>query len=97
MNADGAAVGPTGAQRVSVPFGIPGEEALVEIVRGGVRPEGKILTLLRKSPQTAAPRCRHFGVCGGCATQHADAQGRFTYETVSPGRSEEHTSELQSP
>ncbi len=81
MNADGAAIGPTGAQRVSVPFGIPGEEALVEIVRGGVRPEGKILTLLRKSPQTAVPRCRHFGVCGGCQWQHLSYEAQLEYKT----------------
>ena len=30
--------------------------------------------LLRESPGRRAPRCPHFGVCGGCATQHADAR-----------------------
>ncbi|MGH2398958.1 MAG: 23S rRNA (uracil(1939)-C(5))-methyltransferase RlmD [bacterium] len=81
MNTDGAAIAPTGAQRVSVPFGIPGEEALVEIVRGGSRPEGKILTLLRKSPQTATPPCRHFGVCGGCQWQHLSYGAQLEYKS----------------
>ena len=31
-------------------------------------------SVLRQSPARRAPRCPHFGVCGGCATQHADAR-----------------------
>jgi len=31
-------------------------------------------SLLRESSGRRAPRCAHFGVCGGCATQHADAR-----------------------
>ena len=30
--------------------------------------------VLRESPGRRPPRCPHFGVCGGCATQHADAR-----------------------
>lgn len=36
--------------------------------------EGAALRILRESPGRRAPRCPHFGVCGGCATQHADAR-----------------------
>src|SRR5437879_9338465 len=64
LNLDGAGVATAGSQRIAVPFALPGEEAIVEITRGGRRPEGKIVSLVRKSA-------------------HA--------------RSEEHTSELQSP
>ena len=29
--------------------------------------------ILRASSQRVVPRCRHFGVCGGCSMQHLDA------------------------
>jgi 23S rRNA (uracil1939-C5)-methyltransferase len=32
--------------------------------------EGKLLEVLRPAPERVAPRCAHFGVCGGCALQH---------------------------
>ncbi len=31
-------------------------------------------SILVESPGRRQPRCPHFGVCGGCATQHADAR-----------------------
>jgi len=30
--------------------------------------------ILRPSPARRTPRCPHFGVCGGCVTQHVDAR-----------------------
>jgi 23S rRNA (uracil1939-C5)-methyltransferase len=30
--------------------------------------------ILAAAPGRRAPRCPHFGVCGGCATQHADSR-----------------------
>src|SRR2546428_9506734 len=70
LNLDGAGVAVAGPVRVAVPFALPGEEAIVEITRGGRRPEGKIVSLVRKSAHAATPQCRHFGVCGGCQWQH---------------------------
>jgi 23S rRNA (uracil1939-C5)-methyltransferase len=34
----------------------------------------KATAILRESPDRRAPRCPHFGVCGGCLTQHAGAR-----------------------
>lgn len=70
MTLEGAGVAMTGHQEIAVPFALPGEEAVVEITRGGRRVEGKIVSLLRKSSEATGPRCRHFGVCGGCQWQH---------------------------
>lgn len=56
---------------VFVPFGIPGERVRIRIVaehRGIVRAE--LVEVLEPSPERIRPRCKHFGVCGGCHYQH---------------------------
>ena len=58
---------------VFVEGALPGERAAVRIMTGGRRFDlGRASRLLAESPGRRAPRCPHFGVCGGCATQHAD-------------------------
>jgi len=34
----------------------------------------RAIAILRGSASRRVPRCPHFGACGGCATQHADAR-----------------------
>ena len=34
---------------------------------------GTMTQVLRPSAQRAVPRCRYFGICGGCAMQHVEA------------------------
>ena len=34
----------------------------------------RVTAILRPSASRRTPRCPHFGVCGGCATQHVDAR-----------------------
>lgn len=56
---------------VFVPLALPGERVRVEAVeekRGHVR--ARLLEVLEASPRRIAPRCLHFGVCGGCHYQH---------------------------
>jgi 23S rRNA (uracil1939-C5)-methyltransferase len=35
---------------------------------------GRAVEILRPASGRVVPRCPHFGTCGGCATQHADAR-----------------------
>jgi 23S rRNA (uracil1939-C5)-methyltransferase len=56
---------------VFVPFALPGEKVrirLVEEKRGFAR--GELIEILESSPDRIAPRCPHFGECGGCHYQH---------------------------
>ena len=60
---------------VFVDGALPGET--VEARRlGGKRSfdVARAVAILLESPARRAPRCPYFGVCGGCATQHADAR-----------------------
>jgi 23S rRNA (uracil1939-C5)-methyltransferase len=56
---------------VFVPYALPGERVLVELTeekRGFAR--ARLVEVLQAAPQRIQPRCRHFGVCGGCHYQH---------------------------
>lgn len=55
-----------------VPFTLPGEEIeLAPSSEEGRLRETRALAILQPSPERVQPRCRHFGVCGGCQYQHA--------------------------
>lgn len=61
---------------VFVPLVLPGEQARVRVVeekRGYATAEAEEVVVA--SPERIAPKCPHFGPCGGCQYQHA------SYET----------------
>lgn len=73
--AEGNALGridtPTGQMVVFVPYGAPGDVADVKIDKKKKSfALGHIERLVEPSPLRTEPRCRHFGVCGGCRWQH---------------------------
>lgn len=52
---------------------LPGERVTVRTLRE--RPSYAVAeaeTIVRASTQRVAPRCRHYGTCGGCAMQHLE-------------------------
>lgn len=64
---------------VFVPYALPGELVWVELTeekRGFAR--ARLVEVERPSPNRIAPRCRHFGVCGGCHYQHTDYATQLT-------------------
>ncbi|HVR72795.1 MAG TPA: TRAM domain-containing protein, partial [Planctomycetota bacterium] len=71
MAIDGDALGRVGGYVVLVEGVIPGERALVRSVSAARKfGRAELIRVLRPSPHRVAPRCRHFGSCGGCAWQH---------------------------
>ncbi len=67
---------------VFVPFGLAGERVrirLTEQKRGFAR--GELVEVLEPSPQRIAPRCRHFGICGGCHYQHLAYEDQLSAKT----------------
>lgn len=64
---DGVAQTPAGT--VFVPYALPGEIVEAEAVPG--HPDRRhLLRVDTPSPDRIDPFCPHFGICGGCATQH---------------------------
>lgn len=62
---------------VFVPYGLPAETVRVRLLEEKPHhARAELTALVEGSPQRAAPRCTHFGVCGGCHYQHIryDAQ-----------------------
>jgi len=79
----------TGAQVVFVPFAAPGDVLRIrvtEVGRGFAR--GAIVEIVQPGPSRRDPRCRHFGVCGGCTLQHVgyaaqvEAKAEFVRESL---------------
>jgi 23S rRNA (uracil1939-C5)-methyltransferase len=64
---------------------VPGDRARVTVTRTKKSfAEAELTGVLEPSPLRAAPRCRHFGACGGCKWQHVayDAQCEFKRQHV---------------
>ena len=56
---------------VFIPFGAPGDIVDVKIDRSRKSySEGHTERMVKPSEIRVTPRCRHFGVCGGCRWQH---------------------------
>jgi 23S rRNA (uracil1939-C5)-methyltransferase len=60
---------------VFVEGALPGERVEVQLLRRKPKFDlARTVAVVRESSSRRAPRCRYFGVCGGCATQHIDAR-----------------------
>lgn len=56
---------------VFVPFGLSGERVRIRLTEEKKNfARGELLEVLQPSPDRIAPRCRHFGKCGGCHYQN---------------------------
>jgi 23S rRNA (uracil1939-C5)-methyltransferase len=61
-------------QMVYVPYTLGGETVEVAPVPGQHPDRRRLLQIINASPERVAPFCQHFGVCGGCAIQHWQAE-----------------------
>lgn len=66
---------------VFVPFGLPEERVRISLAEDkGSFARGVIAEVLQASPLRIQPRCRHFGVCGGCSYQHMDYASQLNFK-----------------
>ncbi len=79
LDREGRGVARIDGKTVFIAGALPGEEVRVRYQRAHARfDEGVVAEVLRAAPERVAPRCPHFGTCGGCKLQHLahDAQVR---------------------
>ncbi len=84
----GDALGRHEGKVIFVPYAIPGEEALVEIVEDkGSYARAQLVEILSPSPHRVDPPCPHFGPgkCGGCQWQHIAYPAQLEFKAVVVG------------
>jgi 23S rRNA (uracil1939-C5)-methyltransferase len=77
LDHEGRGVARIDGKAVFVAGALPGEQVRLQRLRRRRRhDEAALVEVLRPAPARVAPRCAHFGVCGGCSLQHLahDAQ-----------------------
>ncbi len=89
LDSRGRIYGYASGRKLFFRYGIPGETVLARVEarpkgRRGVEYWGVVEKVLDPSPHRVEPRCRHFGLCGGCRFQDLDydAQLRMKREYV---------------
>lgn len=81
IGAEGNAIARVDNLVVFVPMLIPGDVVDIRVVRKRKKfLEGKVLRFHEYSPDSIAPRCMHFGVCGGCKWQHLPYDRQLVYK-----------------
>ena len=83
LSHDGRGVAHRGGKTLFIAGALPGERVSVRKLRSRRSyDEAELDQLLTPSPERVAPRCAHFGVCGGCSLQHLEpgAQLRMKQE-----------------
>lgn len=71
LSHDGRGVAHVDGKTVFVADALPGERVRAKLVRRHRHfDEARAGEILEASPDRITPRCRHFGVCGGCVLQH---------------------------
>jgi len=71
LNHEGLGVARVEGKVVFINDALPGEQVRFQVMKRRKSHDlGKTLEILEPSPDRVTPRCRYFGVCGGCSLQH---------------------------
>src|SRR5206468_2262190 len=73
LDQEGRGVARVEGKTVFVEGALPGEQVRIETLKRKPSFEvARVVAIDKASAGRSAPRCPHFGVCGGCSLQHAD-------------------------
>lgn len=69
---------------VFIPFTAPGDHISYRIIKRKKNfAQGKLIDILKPSPERTTPKCPYFGTCGGCQLQHLNYQSQLEYKRLS--------------
>jgi 23S rRNA (uracil1939-C5)-methyltransferase len=78
----GVSVGRLERLVVFVPHSVPGDRVRARIIRKKRNHvEAVVVEVLHPSPDRVSPRCRYFGVCGGCTLQNTAYGKQLEFKT----------------
>jgi 23S rRNA (uracil1939-C5)-methyltransferase len=78
LNQEGWGVSRVKGKAVFIEGALPGEQVHFQVTRRRKSYDlARTLEILESSPQRVTPRCRYFGVCGGCSLQHLRAEAQL--------------------
>lgn len=81
LSHEGRGVGRVEGKAVFVHGALPGERVRARLLkRHGSFDEAESISVLSAAPTRVAPRCAHFGVCGGCSMQHTDEATQLAHK-----------------
>lgn len=81
LSADGRGVAHIDGKAVFIDGALPGETVRFQYTdKKRKHDEGITLEVLQASDDRVAPKCEHFGVCGGCSLQHLSAEAQIRYK-----------------
>lgn len=79
--AEGKAIARYENRVVFIPFAAPGDVVDVQInLKKSSYMEGRITKIITHSDSRTQPKCRHYGLCGGCRWQHIEYQSQLQYK-----------------
>ena len=81
LDQDGRGVARVDGKVTFIRGALPGERVRYRLYRHGKQADEGVLTAVeRPSAERVEPRCRHFGVCGGCSLQHLSSAGQVAFK-----------------
>ncbi|WP_432667177.1 23S rRNA (uracil(1939)-C(5))-methyltransferase RlmD [Wukongibacter baidiensis] len=80
MDEEGKGIIEINGKRVSVPYLIEGERAVVDLIKKRNYTTAKVHQIETKSKDRVESKCKHFYQCGGCQLQHMTYEAQSNYK-----------------